>query len=143
MYPPVRVGTPPYFCFGVSLSNILFSPEIETEMKISRRRFMVKFFRLTTATLVLVILSAGGGAQAADYGDVPFDMPKLVEPTFPDRDFNIIDYGAKSGGEFKNTEAFKKAIAACFRQSGFMKDRGLSCFIAVLGIAAEVLFYQK
>lgn len=48
----------------------------------------------------------------------PFDMPQLQRPTFPDRQVNILDYGAQPGGEVKNTEAIAAAIAALDKLGG-------------------------
>jgi polygalacturonase len=48
----------------------------------------------------------------------PFKMPIITIPIFPKRDFKITDFGAKSGGEFNNTEAIKKAIDACHKAGG-------------------------
>lgn len=48
----------------------------------------------------------------------PFDMPILKVPVFPARIFDIADYGAKAGGEIKNTEAIASAIAACHEAGG-------------------------
>ena len=48
----------------------------------------------------------------------PFAMPQLPRPVFPDRTFNITGYGAKGDGTAKNTEAFRKAIAACHGAGG-------------------------
>ena len=48
----------------------------------------------------------------------PFAMPQLQRPLFPDRTFNLTDYGAKGDGTAKNTEAFGKAIAACHGAGG-------------------------
>jgi len=39
-------------------------------------------------------------------------------PTFPDTNFNIMDFGAVADGETKNSEAIKKAIEACFNAGG-------------------------
>ncbi len=50
--------------------------------------------------------------------DAPFAMPNLVRPTFPDRLFDIRDYGAEPGGETKNTAAFSEAVAACHEAGG-------------------------
>lgn len=48
----------------------------------------------------------------------PFDMPEVPIPTFPDRDFNILDYGAVADGSTLNTEAIAAAIAACNAAGG-------------------------
>ena len=38
--------------------------------------------------------------------------------TFPDTNFNIMDFGAIADGETNNSEAIKKAIEACFNAGG-------------------------
>ncbi len=48
----------------------------------------------------------------------PFDMPQLARPVFPDSDFNIVDFGAISGGKELNTSAFAEAIGACTMAGG-------------------------
>ncbi len=47
-----------------------------------------------------------------------FDMPTLHVPQFPDRDFNIVEFGAVEGGEHKVTDAIRQAIAACHEAGG-------------------------
>ena len=46
----------------------------------------------------------------------PFEAP--VAPIFPDRDFNIIDFGAKEGKENPIREPLKNAIAECNAKGG-------------------------
>ncbi len=48
----------------------------------------------------------------------PFEMPVIKVPVIPSRDFVITDFGAKPGGKTKNTEAIRKAIAACHDAGG-------------------------
>ena len=50
--------------------------------------------------------------------EAPFDMPDLQRPVFPDRTFNVVNYGAKCDGTTKNTKAFNKAITACHKAGG-------------------------
>lgn len=50
--------------------------------------------------------------------EAPFEMPVIRVPRFPRREFAITDFGAKPGGEVKNTDAFRAAIAACHEAGG-------------------------
>lgn len=43
---------------------------------------------------------------------------KVSVPQFADRDFNILAYGAKSGGIYKNTAEINNAIDDCFKSGG-------------------------
>lgn len=43
---------------------------------------------------------------------------RVTVPAFPDRRFDIRDFGAKGDGVFENTEVFAKAIAACHTAGG-------------------------
>ncbi len=45
-------------------------------------------------------------------------MPPIRVPVFPKRDFVITAFGAKPGGEIDNTEAIRKAVAACHKAGG-------------------------
>lgn len=45
-------------------------------------------------------------------------LKEVKEPTFPENDFNIVDYGAVSDGTTDNTAAFKNAIKACAEKGG-------------------------
>ncbi|MFA9192346.1 glycoside hydrolase family 28 protein [Flavobacterium sp. FZUC8N2.13] len=42
----------------------------------------------------------------------------VVVPTFKNKTYNIIDFGAKSDGIVNNSEAFKKAIETCTKNGG-------------------------
>ena len=78
-----------------------------------------------------ILLSAACITNAQDTTDVlskapaqiqpikaPFKMPKLERPKFPDRVFNIKDYGAVEGGTVKNTDAIKRTISAAEKAGG-------------------------
>jgi DNA sulfur modification protein DndE len=49
---------------------------------------------------------------------LPFVMPRVQIPTFPDRSFNIVQYGAHADGVTLNTSAFSAAIDACAKSGG-------------------------
>lgn len=49
---------------------------------------------------------------------LPFSMPEIQLPTFPDRTVNIIDYGAAGDGYTMNTEFINAAIQACAKAGG-------------------------
>ncbi len=48
----------------------------------------------------------------------PFDMPQLSKPSFPDRVFDVADYGGVGDGRTKNTKAIAAAIEACAKAGG-------------------------
>ncbi|GAB6099530.1 exopolygalacturonase PelB [Halanaerocella petrolearia] len=43
---------------------------------------------------------------------------EVSRPSFPDRNYNLKDFGGSEGGEDLNTEVFKKAINACSKAGG-------------------------
>ena len=43
---------------------------------------------------------------------------EVVVPVFVNKTYNIVDHGAKSGGIYNNSEAFKKAIETCTKNGG-------------------------
>ena len=77
----------------------------------------IKLLALSLATL----FSANSFAQTqmADiYKNVEFKMPTVAETSFPKTSVSIKDFGAIAGGNVKNTEAFKKAIASISQKGG-------------------------
>ena len=46
------------------------------------------------------------------YKDLPFEMPRVKAPVFPDNEVNLKDFGAVGDGMHLCTEAFAKAIDA-------------------------------
>lgn len=45
-------------------------------------------------------------------------FPEILLPSFPDKQFNIVDFGAAGDGKTMNTKAIAKAIAACAKAGG-------------------------
>ncbi len=45
-------------------------------------------------------------------------LSRIREPEFPDREFSIVQYGARTGGEEDASEAIRKAIEACASAGG-------------------------
>lgn len=56
-------------------------------------------------------------AQIIHIDTAPFQMPDLVVPSFPDRRFSIVDYGAKPNG-VECDAAFSRAIKDCAKAGG-------------------------
>jgi len=86
---------------------------------------MVKRKHLLLAAL-LAIISLGTSCTddrtenpyAYLYKDLPFDMPVLSPPVFPDNEVSIKDFGGVGDGIELNTEAFAKAIEALSQKGG-------------------------
>jgi len=62
--------------------------------------------------------TAPAGPDAIAPLQAPFPMPALERPRFPERAYDIRDYGARGDGETKNTDAIRKAVAACAAEGG-------------------------
>ena len=75
-------------------------------------------------TLIIVALLSSVNCQAQERNldyylkQVPFIMPKVVIPEFPDKVFNVTEYGAVGDGQTLNTQAFAAAINACNQAGG-------------------------
>ncbi len=72
----------------------------------------------TLSAAFLAVLLAGGiqASETITFPDAPFDMPAITVPSFSDREFSIVDFGAKEGE--KATAAFAKAMSACSSSGG-------------------------
>lgn len=70
----------------------------------------------------IVILFSGCRCNEKDYGylyeNLPFKMPVLKYPTFPNNRVNIVDFGAVSDGVTLNTDAFDRAFNALSKEGG-------------------------
>jgi polygalacturonase len=52
------------------------------------------------------------------YEDLPFDMPRVEIPTFPDNQVSVADHGGKPDGITLNTQAFEDAMQALSDMGG-------------------------
>ncbi len=71
---------------------------------------------LFCAGALLAAAASGAPGQEPGHGGIapvnaPFAMPQPVPPDIPAREFDIRKYGAREGGEFKNTGAIRAAIS--------------------------------
>jgi polygalacturonase len=58
-------------------------------------------------------------SQSSDkYENIEFEMALVQEPSIPDNEVNIKDFGAVSGGQILNTEAFANAIDTVSKMGG-------------------------
>lgn len=87
--------------------------------------FLVKNFKLILAGVLLTVVTPGcsntlGGNKETDaiYRDLPFSMPEVEQPSFPDYQVSICDFGAQSGGRILNTDAINNAIKAVNARGG-------------------------
>lgn len=74
---------------------------------------------LVMSVLIGIILLIGPVSQAnAGWEQADKILSRIKAPTFPDRDFNITDYGAVGDGKINCTEAINKAISAANKAGG-------------------------
>lgn len=80
---------------------------------------MRKIISFIFLCLFCSFFAVGAGNTYDDvYKNLPFSMPKVTAPVFPNRSVCIADYGAKGDGSSLCTEAFAKAIDALSKQGG-------------------------
>lgn len=81
---------------------------------------MKKLFIITTLFLISVSTLFGKEEGRYDYlyENLPFEMPRLIRPSFPANKVSIADFGGISDGIALNTEAFAKAIDALAAKGG-------------------------
>ena len=90
---------------------------------------MNRLFEEKMRTLLIILFSVVLGQSCSNskcegnkWGDVyknlPFSMPEVEQPSFPDYQVNICDFGAKSDGVTLNTEAINNAIKAVHDKGG-------------------------
>lgn len=76
---------------------------------------MLLFFTLSST---LGFQGPQGSGSKEYLKNLPFQMSPIPEPSFPDRKFNIAEYGGVADGRTLNTEAFAKAIGECTKAGG-------------------------
>ena len=82
---------------------------------------MKKQLHLVAAVLLWLFGTAHADAQYKYkelYQNLPFEMPEVKAPVFPDKNVNLINFGAVGDGRTLCTEAFGKAINALAEQGG-------------------------
>lgn len=86
--------------------------------------FIKKLWALAALALPLLTVQSTVNAQNGNYIDesiyenLPFNMPKVEHPAFPDYTVNIVDFGAKGDGIVLNTKAINDAIKAVNAKGG-------------------------
>ena len=62
--------------------------------------------------------NAVSAVAARAWSQVPAILARIVPPSFPDREFNVIKFGAVADGAADCTKAFAAAIEACHKAGG-------------------------
>lgn len=89
--------------------------------KFKRGRVCIIAMIFTSAALSVPAQQSAGTVwktTAEPLKEMELVRKQIKAPVFPARDFIITHYGAKGDGKTLNTEAFKKAIAACAKSGG-------------------------
>ena len=78
--------------------------------------------KLTLTIVVFSLISSiqahGNYRYAYLYKDLPFEMPRIDTPVFPERSVSITDFGAVGNGRDLCTDAFAEAIEAVSTKGG-------------------------
>lgn len=86
---------------------------------IKRRKYVLRYFAFLLFLITNSFAQKITQTEIESYlKNIPFDFPNIKVFEYPDKYYNIIDYGAVSDGIHKNTEAFSKAIEACSKNGG-------------------------
>lgn len=90
----------------------------------NRRELLQMSFMAGAAFLAAPVLFRGSpfGSDTEmpqdPWSELPTILARIKPPVFPNRNFNITKFGAVGDNKTDNTEAFKKAIAACVHAGG-------------------------
>ena len=77
-----------------------------------------KIFLITFLSLILSMNLKEENPYKKYTENLPFSMPEISAPKFPDLTLNILDFGAIGDGKTLCTEAFKSAIKALSKEGG-------------------------
>jgi DNA sulfur modification protein DndE len=88
------------------------------QYKISLYNILLYFYFFISALFSSVLFGEEKDEIKTYLSNLPFQMKEIILPIFPDRNFNILEFGASGDGLTKNTDAFAKAIKACFQSGG-------------------------
>jgi len=110
-----------------SINNSDFTSEPGTVKNLDQIRVRVtsspNYGSVVTAQVHIDGMSASFSVRTKDdpnsgWASVPTILSRINPPVFPNRDFNIINFGAVGDGLVDCTEAFNKAITACHNAGG-------------------------
>ncbi|MFA9188166.1 glycoside hydrolase family 28 protein [Flavobacterium sp. FBOR7N2.3] len=87
-----------------------------------KNKFYGSLLCFSTA-LVSALFFNCAAQKSADVLTDPWKVKQEIEravvvPTFKNKAYSIVDFGAKSGGQHNNSEAFKRAIETCTKNGG-------------------------
>jgi hypothetical protein len=90
---------------------------VKSKVGLNMRKEMIKKF-----VILIILIGSLFAGDRADYSklyeNIPFNMPEIEIPVFPDYKVSIINFGAIGDGHFMNTEAINDAIKACSENGG-------------------------
>lgn len=87
-------------------------------MMLKKMNFLVVAILLLFAWACNQPTESDTAEKAITFDDIEFDMPDIPIPHIPDNSVNISDFGAVSGGQVLNSDAFAKAINAVSQKGG-------------------------
>jgi len=84
----------------------------------SRQRDIFSASKILSVLFCLSLLVIPAGRASAGWEQVGEILSRIKVPQFPNRDFNITDYGAVANNEKDCTDAFRRAISAAHEAGG-------------------------
>jgi len=83
-----------------------------------QQRSVSSISRIHSVLFCLCLLVMPAGQASAGWEQVSEILSRIKAPQFPDRDFNITDYGAVADNEKDCTDAFEQAISSANKAGG-------------------------